>query len=379
MRFFLIWYQILGEAATNEIEQIYLSLVPGIIPGISNYFISNHNYPINKYDSHHNIAGTMYNDVDAYVNDVNNELNGAFAFQPVTVEPFMPIFASENQPKDITCYYLQCLLDYMISQISKICWKNQCELKQMKCFEFLLEMFRIKYLPYIFLSLQEVSLYKPFCDLPDIRIYNEDVKFDGNRLPNCDTLINCESVVIQWLTKYLGNERNDGSKEKIEENSLQNRQSQIQQNFVNLSEHIQEWRDPTQFEYNVFRSIFNSSRIYVNLMHSIFHQTFLLPFEHSVTMRKVISLYRDWISKSSNNLPLFLEESSNQNANSLTEIRVGTSNLLRIFVTIASNVFLLELPSSKIILLEEQVDISKRVLNIYRFMVMNIDMDKATW
>ena len=50
-------------------------------------------------------------------------------------------------------------------------------------------------------------------------------------------------------------------------------------------------------------------------------------------------------------------------------VRAGLQNVLQIFVTNASNVFLLQVSSEYPILLEEQVDLCKRVLNIYRYMV----------
>ena len=52
---------------------------------------------------------------------------------------------------------------------------------------------------------------------------------------------------------------------------------------------------------------------------------------------------------------------------------------LKIFVTNASNVFLLEVSAEYPILLEEQVEMCKRVLNIYRYMVMNVKMEARTW
>lgn len=36
-------------------------------------------------------------------------------------------------------------------------------------------------------------------------------------------------------------------------------------------------------------------------------------------------------------------------------------------------------PPGSPVLLEEQVDICKRVLNIYRYMVMNSPMEQKTW
>ena len=48
-------------------------------------------------------------------------------------------------------------------------------------------------------------------------------------------------------------------------------------------------------------------------------------------------------------------------------VRAGLQNVLQIFVTNAANVFLLEVSPEYPILLEEQVEMCKRVLNIYRY------------
>ena len=60
-------------------------------------------------------------------------------------------------------------------------------------------------------------------------------------------------------------------------------------------------------------------------------------------------------------------------------VRAGLQNVLQLLVTNAANVFLLEVSPEYPILLEEQVEMCKRVLNIYRYMVMNIKMDGRTW
>lgn len=53
--------------------------------------------------------------------------------------------------------------------------------------------------------------------------------------------------------------------------------------------------------------------------------------------------------------------------------------LLQVFITHSSNVFLLEPANDIKILLEEHVDMCKRVLNIYRSLVMHETMDQKTW
>ena len=60
-------------------------------------------------------------------------------------------------------------------------------------------------------------------------------------------------------------------------------------------------------------------------------------------------------------------------------VRAGLQNVLQIFVTNASNVFLLQVSSEYPILLEEQVDLCKRVLNIYRYMVRATKLKHVTF
>jgi hypothetical protein len=54
-------------------------------------------------------------------------------------------------------------------------------------------------------------------------------------------------------------------------------------------------------------------------------------------------------------------------------------NVLQVFITHAANVFMLEVSREYPLLLEEQVDTCKRVLNIYRYMVMHTRMESRTW
>lgn len=62
-------------------------------------------------------------------------------------------------------------------------------------------------------------------------------------------------------------------------------------------------------------------------------------------------------------------------------IRAGLQNVLQIFITQASNVFFLENsgPNASPTLLEEQTDSCKRVLNVYRYVVMHSRLEPATW
>lgn len=53
--------------------------------------------------------------------------------------------------------------------------------------------------------------------------------------------------------------------------------------------------------------------------------------------------------------------------------------MFQVFITNSSNVFLLEPANDVKFLLEEHIDMCKRVLNIYRSLVMHETMDQKTW
>lgn len=53
--------------------------------------------------------------------------------------------------------------------------------------------------------------------------------------------------------------------------------------------------------------------------------------------------------------------------------------MLQLFMTHAASVFLQEVSSHVPSLLEQQTEACKRVLNIYRYMVMRTRMDNTTW
>ena len=157
-------------------------------------------------------------------------------------------------------------------------------------------------------------------------------------------------------------------------------------------------------EREFIRYFLNNRRFYVDLLLNIFSEALLLPFifeEHSdipndnaqAPMKNVIKVLRQWITKDTT-LPLlqFLSEPGNTgNSGSISgqnhpkfgtdpdSVNAGMNNFFRVFIFITSNVFLLEVPPQEQKILELQVDICKRVLNIYRYMVMKIELDRTVW
>ena len=120
-------------------------------------------------------------------------------------------------------------------------------------------------------------------------------------------------------------------------------------------------------------------------------------------MRNVIKVFRQWIHKETTSpLPVFLADppsssaaigsSSNNNNGSSPPVHslgrysgaedsvaAGLQNLLNVFILSSANVFLLEIPGDQASILELQVDVCKRVFNIYRFMVMKVEMERTVW
>ncbi|XP_062324670.1 ral GTPase-activating protein subunit alpha-1 isoform X2 [Osmerus eperlanus] len=158
-------------------------------------------------------------------------------------------------------------------------------------------------------------------------------------------------------------------------------------------------------DMEVVRRVLCCSRTNVNFITEIFRQAFLLPMCEAAAMRKVVRVYQEWIAQEDK--PVFMREpeeglnpTSGRNSqepggpqekeeegvnkmidNELLEysVHAGVQPTLQVFITNSSNVFLLEPANEVKILLEEHVDMCKRVLNIYRSLVMHETMDQKTW
>ncbi|CAK6962042.1 ral GTPase-activating protein subunit alpha-1 isoform X3 [Scomber scombrus] len=159
-------------------------------------------------------------------------------------------------------------------------------------------------------------------------------------------------------------------------------------------------------DMEVVRRVLTCSRTNVNFITEIFRQAFLLPMCEAAAMRKVVRVYQEWISMEDK--PVFMKEPEEgpypiATANSMDtgsrlgdkdddgtnkaidselleySVHAGVQTTLQVFITHSSNVFLLEPANDIKILLEEHVDMCKRVLNIYRSLVMHETMDQKTW
>ena len=357
------------------------------------------------------------------------------------------------------------LLELMVSQVPLIEWKETVKTeRQLHCLHFLFERFKMYYMPHIFPDFNwATSLYRPSLELPDTRRFRPAFVDSGDGTKKMDPMLACRVVVIKWIAQYTHITRNNvGSAGALNNasvspsnpmlaetntshdssggnatlnmsagtlmgNDLENRNS----SFLSESEIAYEGGtgagmagfDKNSVESNLVREVLYANRTNVNFVHEVYRQAFLLSFNHSPAIKKVITVYKDWIQMNVPELPAFLLEPLQSDRdrddfgstldangqmhgditdtakyvrqNQLTSgegdgtyigihkeqlgVRAGLQNVLQIFVTNASNVFLLEVSAEYPILMEEQVEMCKRVLNIYRYMVMNVKMESRTW
>uniref|UniRef100_A0A8C1L4X3 Ral GTPase activating protein, alpha subunit 2 (catalytic) n=1 Tax=Cyprinus carpio TaxID=7962 RepID=A0A8C1L4X3_CYPCA len=177
--------------------------------------------------------------------------------------------------------------------------------------------------------------------------------------------------------------------------------------------------------YDMVQSILLSTRDNVNFVNEVFHQAFLLPACEASATRKVIKVYRKWFLQEKPNFMAEPETTSQEedgeeehlisetdsahvqvlethghkrssswgrtysfsNAISrgcLTEeqnqdVKAGVQPTLQVFLTNSANVFLLEPCQDVPKLLENQLEVCRAVLSVYRHIIMEQNMNRPTW
>lgn len=104
------------------------------------------------------IMGKLTN-VSASIFHDTNALNPV---QCVEIQPLLPASSNEKAIENETKFFLEILLDNMATAVTKVHWKDRSHAKAMRSFAFLLERFRMYYLPVICPQFDHKnSLYKP--------------------------------------------------------------------------------------------------------------------------------------------------------------------------------------------------------------------------
>ncbi|KAL3216180.1 hypothetical protein MRX96_006390 [Rhipicephalus microplus] len=457
VRFFLLWYQILAERAPSEVHAMFLHLVPGLLPGSPPPVpvAGSGRFPEAYQDS------TFYTSVEVDSGPI----------VPYDFGPLMPPQSGEVQPENPTVTFLEFLMEYMVTQATKVQWSEAQDDHHHRCFEFLFEKFKKHFLPHIFPDFcYSNSIYKPNLELPSLRKDKKPATADSNAAAVAAL---CRSVVVQWVVSHT-----QPAKLRKEDAAAATRHTDGHQVRTDTYDHLQlvtccsaqlfavprkarphrvwcgedlgtvwgalaarrrmstkatrcppgssmapslaigslaERDSESQFQQTqqspaesghgslrqvqVVRNVLYSKRENVNLVHEVLRQAFLAPFSQAHTTKSVICTYRDWIQMASPDMPPFLvdPEGKNGKEDNRTEVSemsqstsgttpvkkesvfAGVQNMYQVFITNAANVFLLEVGPDEKSYLDEQVELCKRVMNIYRYMVMKRHMEKATW
>ncbi|XP_039641704.1 ral GTPase-activating protein subunit alpha-1 isoform X4 [Perca fluviatilis] len=449
VRLFLLWMQALQSNAEREQLCMFACLIPGFPAPLC-----------------HGTPRTLDTLINPPLSLTETQVT------PEEITPLVPPQSGDKNQEDLTAYFLEALLKYMVNQAKSLEWR--CKENHERGFSFLFGHFRKFYLPHIFPNFaMETSLYNPILDVPPMRPkpYYSVVRReqDGGETVYCtkESFLQARVIFIRWLVSFWleprpnthtnipGTEgenvpkniqraaaglaaRSAGSSDDSGGGGIRSdshlegsgcssgsggggiglsggpgsggEPEQSHSNTSTLTE-----REPSSSslcsmdeeqltDMEVVRRVLTSSRTNVNFITEIFRQAFLLPMCEAAAMRKVVRVYQEWIAMEDR--PVFMKEpeegpypttisldSGSQMGDKEDEginkavdselleysVHAGVQTTLQVFITHSSNVFLLEPANDIKILLEEHVDMCKRVLNIYRSLVMHETMDQKTW
>ncbi|XP_050067875.1 probable Rho GTPase-activating protein CG5521 [Anopheles maculipalpis] len=427
VKYFLLWYQALGDNAPPFVHGMFTELVPGL--------------SVPQRGKNAPPTGPMPSDSEFIAQDLLNHPNlkgelGGSVFHDTTathpvkspeIQPLIPPSSSERTAAPDPRDGLEILLDCMVQSCGCLKWRDNSPQRHIRTFNFLLTKFREQYLPVFCPSFDySTSVYEPKLDLPVIRSVSKRE----------EVMSSCVVVLIIWIAKYT-HERHVNSKlEQILSIEDEPGPGTTGGGSLDHASLLSNLRHMGYTQTQLVRDVLYSSRETVNFVHEIYRQAFLMAFTSKSqieAMRIAISVYRDWMSSippppfllepdlealpvggggspggtvpsmdtisptASNSRPgsQRLRTDSYLGAMMMTKeggsIRAGLQNVLQVFVTNAVNVFMVNTAHLNLHFqsktnadgyatpLDEQTDICKRVLNIYRTMVMKTRMEAKTW
>uniref|UniRef100_A0A8C4T397 Ral GTPase activating protein catalytic subunit alpha 2 n=1 Tax=Erpetoichthys calabaricus TaxID=27687 RepID=A0A8C4T397_ERPCA len=370
-------------------------------------------------------------------NSPNNIADGKIL--PEEIVPLVPAVPGEKIADDQTCFFLEVVLKYMVIQASGLEWRSKEN--EDTGFIFLFTLFKKYYLPHLFPNFTKfTNLYKPLLDIPHLRpkpLYVPVTRNSETTYCTRDQYLGARVAFINWLVtfflekKYITTQNIKNGTEVfpkiiqtvtatgiVQEKNTESETSgpsepdKNHSNSSTLSDRrlsnssLCSVEEEHRAVYDMVQSILLHTRDNINFVNEVFRQAFLLPPCEASTVRKVTKVYRKWILLEK---PFFMMEP--ETAKSSVEhhghrrssswgrtysfssaisrgcmmeeenrdIKAGIQPALQVFLTNSANVFLLEPCPDVPKLVEEQVDVCKNVLYIYRRMIMEQSMNKKTW
>jgi len=402
VRYFLMWYQALGDSEhgpPEEAHAMFCDLVPGLtVPQ------RNKQGPQLSPSTERDFSTRDYHDLSNHPNFKSGGDLGQSVFhdQPAKAPDITPLILPASNERTITPDPrdgLEILLESMVQSTGCLKWTDNNLHRHLRGFHYLLQRFREVYLPVFCPNFENTtSIYDPKMDLPVMRVISKRE----------EVMSSCVVVLINWVSKYT-NERHLNSK---------NEQQQVFEEVPDHASLVSNLRHIGYTQQQIVRDVLYSTRDTVNFVHESYRQAFLLNFTSKSqidSMKLTIGMYRDWMSTSTPP-PFLMEPEDGSSAGSSLDstgaptrpqrlrtdsylgaiskenlmIRAGMQNILQVFVTNAVNVFMITTSHLNMYLpskskedattpLDEQTEICKRVLNIYRTMVMKTRMESKTW
>lgn len=392
-RYFLLWYQTLGDNAPGYVHAMYADLIPGLIVPQKGMVGPDTEFSASDFLSHPNMKA------DGGMASVFHDNTFSHPVQSSEVVALLPPSSSEKSAPPDPRDGLEVLLNSMVQTAACLRWRDNRTQKDHKAFAFLLQRFKEVFLPVFSPSFDATtSIYNPRLEMPVMRSIHKKE----------EVMASCVVVLINWVSRFT------------HERLLSHR--------LDCALHIEGVDHARLLGYQqglIVRDVFYVSRENINFVHEVYRQAFLLNFTSKAqieAIRTAIAVYRDWMTGTTPP-PFLLEPNDEQGAPSTAPtslsnaggtprsqrlrtpsyvgamqgnkeqqqvLRAGMQNVLQVFVTNAANVFLVNTANLNICFptrsrdyrstpLQEQTEICKKVLNVYRTMVMNTRMESRTW
>lgn len=311
---------------------------------------------------------------------------GVHPVRPPEATPLLPPSSNERSAAPDPRDGLEVLLDGMLKATAGLRWRDNTPQKHMRSFAFLLQRFKEVYLPLFCPNFDNfTSIYDPKLDLPVMRTISKRE----------EVLSPCIVVLVNWISMY--------TREKVGTTRLF---ASAEEDPVDTQGHL---GNVKYMQPHLIRDVLYSTRDNVNFVHEVYRQAFWLNYNSKSqisAIKTAIATYKEWMSGTPP--PFLLEPEDGAGSGNVTPrsqrlrtdsylgaitkenllIRGGLQNVLQTFVTNTANVFMVQTAHSSVVLqsksrettpLDEQTDICKSVLNIYRTMVMNTKMESRTW
>uniref|UniRef100_A0A8D0AQG4 Ral GTPase activating protein catalytic subunit alpha 2 n=1 Tax=Sander lucioperca TaxID=283035 RepID=A0A8D0AQG4_SANLU len=302
-------------------------------------------------------------------------------------------------------------------------WRNKEN--QDTGFRFLFSLFKKYYLPHIFPSFTKLTnLYKPLLGKLTYNVCMYVCMYVWTLIFHC-------LCGAQTVTAGSSSQEKEKEKDKTSDGDMNGPAGEPEKSHSNSStlsdrrhsdSSLCSIEEEHRYVYDMVHAILLSTRDNVNFVNEVFHQAFLLPSCEASATRKVIKVYRKWILQDK---PDFMTEPETTTQKDEVDDRSeqilsmetdsmhaveshghrrssswgrtysfssainrgvshrgaeqGRQGWYPVFLTNSSNVFLLEPCQDVAKLLENQVEVCKGVLSIYRHMIMEHTMNTQTW